>query len=57
MLSFFRRWMGRRRPDGLIRAVTLRATLLRLIALMLFLAGLHVLAMVLFEGLTPFQAL
>ena len=58
MFFFLRRLFGRgRRPDSLIRPVNLWTTLVRLLSLLLLLAGLHMLAMVVFEGLTPFQAL
>lgn len=60
MFSFFGsliRIRKRRRLDALFRPSSLRATLARLMALLMVLAGLHVLAMVLFEGLTPFQGL
>ena len=58
MFFFLRRLFGgRRRPDRLIGPVNLRATLVRLLSLLLVFAGLHVLAIVVFEGLTPFQAL
>ncbi|WP_404383059.1 ion channel [Caenispirillum salinarum] len=59
MLDFLRRlvWKRRQRLDGLMLPLKLRTYLVRLILLLLVLAGLHVAAIVVFEGLTPFQAL
>lgn len=59
MLAFFRGLIGRRRrrPDSLIRPLRLRTYLIRLLLLLVTLAAMHVVAIVAFEGLTPFQAL
>ena len=60
MLRFFqaafRRWR-RRGPDPLFRPPSLRRSLVRLLVLLFVFAALHILAIVVFEGLGPFEAL
>jgi len=59
MLSLFSRLLRRRRGSAtsLIPSASPRRALRRLVILLLLLAGLHVAAIVAFEGLTAFEAL
>ena len=59
MASLFRNDLFglRRHPDRLIRRRNLRNSLLRLLGFLVAFAGLHTVAMIVFEGLGPFEGL